>query len=146
MEGCFSDFHRLTSKYQDKITGEFNMTVKNIHWINLMQVCDLNTIKTTSTCYKPHNPTCIGDFLTKTCDCHFWSPQVNFNSSEIQYFWWTSPIKISITLIKMCKDFNKDLKQKQSPRGVLQFEVFCPVFCKISKNTFFHRIYPVRAY
>ena len=31
MEGCFSDFHRLTSKYQDKITGEFNMTVKNIH-------------------------------------------------------------------------------------------------------------------
>ena len=46
------------------IFGDFNMSVENSHFQNLMQIYDLSPLIKEPTCFQSHNPTCIDNFLT----------------------------------------------------------------------------------
>ena len=46
------------------ISGDFNMSVENSHFRNLMQIYDLSPLIKEPTCFQSHNPTCIDNFLT----------------------------------------------------------------------------------
>ena len=46
------------------IFGDFNMSVENSHFQNLMQIYDLSPLIKEPTCFQSHNPTCIHNFLT----------------------------------------------------------------------------------
>ena len=45
------------------IFGDFNMSIENLHFQNLMQVCDLSPLIKEPTCFQSHNPSCIDNFL-----------------------------------------------------------------------------------
>ena len=57
--------HILTNTYNMKtvIFGDFNMSIENLHFQNLMQVCDLSPLINEPTCLQCHNPSCIDSFL-----------------------------------------------------------------------------------
>ena len=46
------------------IFGDFNMSVENSHFQNLIQIYDLSPFIKEPTCFQSHNPTCIDNFLT----------------------------------------------------------------------------------
>ena len=46
------------------IFDDFNMSVENSHFQNLMQIYDLSLLIKEPTCFQSHNPTCIDNFLT----------------------------------------------------------------------------------
>ena len=46
------------------IFGDFNTSVENSHFQNLMQIYDLSPLIKEPTCFQSHNPTCIDNFLT----------------------------------------------------------------------------------
>ena len=46
------------------IFGDFNMSVENSHFQNLMQIYDLSPLIKEPTCFQSHNPTCIHNLLT----------------------------------------------------------------------------------
>ena len=46
------------------IFGDFNMSVKNSHFQNLMQIYDFSPLVKEPTCFQSHHPTCIDNFLT----------------------------------------------------------------------------------
>ena len=46
------------------IFGDFNMSIENSHFLNLMKIYDFSPLIKEPTCLQPHNPTCIDNFLT----------------------------------------------------------------------------------
>ena len=46
------------------IFDDFNMSIENSHFQNLMQIYDLSLLIKEPTCFQSHNPTCIDNFLT----------------------------------------------------------------------------------
>ena len=46
------------------IFGDFNMSVQNSHFQNLMQIYDFSPLVKEPTCFQSHHPTCIDNFLT----------------------------------------------------------------------------------
>ena len=45
--------------------GGLNIATENLHLNNLMQIFNLNVfIKTSTSCYQSHNPTCTDNILT----------------------------------------------------------------------------------
>ena len=65
MEAISAITNEYSAQYEHiVIFGDFNMSVENSHFQNLMQIYDLSPLIKEPTCFQSHNPTCIHNFLT----------------------------------------------------------------------------------
>ena len=64
-EGISAITNEYSAQYEHiVIFGDFNMSVENSHFQDLMQIYDLSPLINEPTCVQSHNPTCIDNFLT----------------------------------------------------------------------------------
>ena len=65
MEAISAIINKYLAQYEHiVIFGNFNMSVENCHFQNILQIYDLSPLIKEPTCFQSHNPTCIYNFLT----------------------------------------------------------------------------------
>ena len=65
MEAISAITNEYSAQYEHiVIFGDFNMSVENSNFQNLMQIYDLSPLIKLQTCFQSHNSTCIDNFLT----------------------------------------------------------------------------------
>ena len=65
VEAISAIINEYSAKYEHiVIFGDFNMSIENSHFQNLVRRYDFSPLIKDSTCLQSHNPTCIDNFLT----------------------------------------------------------------------------------
>ena len=64
MEAISAIINKYSAQYEHiVIFGDFNMSVENSHFQNLMQIYNLSPLIKEPACFQSHNSTCIDNFL-----------------------------------------------------------------------------------